>query len=130
MNEAAVFDDNGKWSKLNTYFAITVMGEYKLGGFQLAILLYIVGNYNRNFFSYKAQKGCKVSYTELANKCNCPTATIKKAIKVLLEEELIIRINSEERKGRKSYCYIPNTANLKSITKRYLQNVSEDKDNE
>lgn len=126
----AVFDDNGKWSKANIYFEMAIMSKYKLGGFQLAILSYIVNSYDRLTLCYKPSKGCSVSYSELAQRCNCPEVTIRKAIKILLDEGLIIRKNEQERKGRKSYCYIPNVEKLKEITNEYLQYNPEDKNNE
>lgn len=130
MNNVTVFNDGLKWSKVNTPLAIAVISEYKLGGIQLAILLYIIDNYNRDVFSYKQQKGCKVSYTELAHKCSCPTITAKKNIQTLLEKKLIICANSEERKGRKSYCYVPNVEKLNGMLEDYLQAHPEDKNNE
>ena len=125
-----VFNDNGKWSKSNIYFEMAVMSKYKLGGFQLAILSYIVNSYNRAVLSYKPMKGCNVSYLELARRCNCPEVTAKKAIKVLLDEKLIEQTNRQERQGRKSYCYVPNVKKLNKITDEYLKDIPEDKHNE
>ncbi len=126
----AVFNNDGKWSKGNIYFDIAIMSIYKLGGFQLAILSYIVNSYNREVFSYREQKACKISYSDLVKRCNCAEKTVRNAIQVLLDEQLIKCINSNTRRGRNSYYYIPNETKINQITNDYLADLPEDKENE
>lgn len=112
MNDT-VFFDNGKWCKTNTCLPFAIISMYKLGGFQLAVLLYIINEYNRIVFSCKPEKGCKVTYDELADMCRCSKVNACKTIKTLLEKELIICTNLKSRKGRASFCYIPNVDEIK-----------------
>lgn len=126
MNQTGIFKEGGKWTKTNTFLSLALLGKYNLGECGHGILIYIVSEYNRCAFSYKPLKGLKMSYTELAEKCNRSTATIKKAVKILLDEQLITITNRGERKGRTKYCYIPNVEKLNKVVNDYL----EDTDNE
>ena len=126
MNEA-VFSDVGKWSKRNICFEVAILSKYKLGGFQLALLSYIVGYYDKEKLSYsKGETGVSLSYDEIAGKLNTNKDTARQSIKKLIEMQLILQLN--KRKGRAKCKYMPNVTELKKCVSEYLKNNLEDKE--
>lgn len=121
-----IFSEKGTWGKVNSFFGFAVMSKYKLGGYSLAILYYIVAEYNKAKFSTSIEE-YKISLTfdDLANKENTYISTIQKAIKLLLKHELIKKANSP--KGRTQTLYTPNVKLLNELTNEYLKYNPNDK---
>lgn len=126
MSKPAVFSDKGNWGKINSFFGLAVMAEYRLGGFPLAILFYIVGEYNKIIFSAPLDDyRVPLTFGDLANKGNTNISTIQQAIGVLLEFELIIKVNIP--KGRAKTLYLPNAKLLNELTEEHLKHNPNDR---
>lgn len=126
--DKAVLDEKETWCKMNTEFPLIIMGEGKhgLSGYQLAILLYIVGRYNKQCNTYQGQTECAVSYTDIQKCGGGSTRNAQKAISVLLERKYIIRTNEDERRGRAKSSYKPNAKLLNNIAARYYKSKEND----
>lgn len=125
--EKPVFNDNGKWSKGNVYLSMALSSKYRLSGNHLAVLLYIISEYNRKVFSYKteAETGVSVSYDDLQCYLNSSEKTPKNVIKALLEWKLINCENLKQRDGKAKYQYKPNVKLLNKILNDYLEDFPE-----
>ena len=115
-----VFSDKGTWGKINSFFGLAVVSDCRLGAFPLAVLYYIVSEYNKIIYS-EPTKDCKIPLTfgDLANKGNTNISTMQKAIGALLEEKMIKKVNVP--KGRAQTLYIPNVRQLKKLVDDYLE---------
>ena len=122
-----IFSDKGTWGKVNSFFGLAVMAKYsRVGGFSLAILYYIVGEYNKMVYSASIEDyKIPLTFDDLANKGNTHISTIQKAIKLLLKHELIKKANVP--KGRTQTLYIPNVKLLNELTNEYLKYNPNDK---
>lgn len=121
-----IFSEKGTWGKINSFFGFAVMSKYNLGGFSLAILSYIVGEYNKKVYSASIEDyKIPLTFDDLANKGNTHNSTIQKAIKLLLKHELIKKANNP--KGRTQTLYIPNVKLLNELTNEYLKYNPNDK---
>lgn len=126
MNNA-VFCEKGKWSKCNTFLPVAIMGEYKLGGFQLALLLYIIACYDKEILTFhKKDIWVSLSYEDIAHKLNTNKDTAKKTIKRLIELKLVKQIDI--RNGRTKSKYIPNEELIRSMMDKYLNDCGDDKE--
>lgn len=123
----SIFSDKGTWGKINSFFGFAVMAKFnRLGGYSLAILSYIVGEYNKRVYSASIEDyKIPLTFDELANKGNTYNSTIQKAIKLLLKHELIKKANNP--KGRTQTLYIPNVKLLNELTNEYLKHNPNDK---
>lgn len=118
-----IFADNGTWGKINSFCAIAIISKHPLGGIQLAILIYMIGEYNKKVFSYK-DASLSFSYSDIATKCNSGTDTVKKAIKKLIDLKLIKR--QTINKGRLKCTYTLNEKEINKLLKEHLKYNSED----
>lgn len=112
------------------FFEVAIIADYNLGQVGLAVLSLIVKMYTRNVTIDKAcEKDVVIyySYEDIAKRtCRSKTGVIK-AIKILLDEELIKRTNNGVRSGRGKYGYIPNHTKFNEILEKYLDEFPEDK---
>lgn len=121
-NDEVVFDGRGHWGKMNSYFDLAIVSQYKIGGFPLAILHYIVAEYNR--IKYSSTSGeIALSLSDIADKANVGIDTARQAINTLLRESLIVR---ETRKGRVKSRYKPNVELLNNVVDEYLDKNPDD----
>lgn len=126
MNKA-VFNENSKWSKINTCLMYAITREYLLGSCQFTLLIHIITEYDRQVLTYcKGEIGVSLSYDDIAKKLNTSKDTAKQAAKKLIDLDLIKRIN--DRAGRAKYKYIPNVQLLKELMNNYLKDCPEDKE--
>ena len=115
-NDEVVFGDRGHWGKMNSYFDLAIVSQYKIGGFPLAILHYIVAEYNRIKYS-GASDEIALSLGDIADKANVGIDTAKQAINTLLGNSFIVR---ERRKGRVKSRYKPNVELINTVLDDYL----------
>lgn len=121
-----IFSDKGTWGKVNSFFGLAVMSNFRLGGFSLAILYYIVSEYNKMVYSTSIENyKIPLTFKDLKYKANTNVSTIQKAISLLLECELIKKANNP--KGRTQTLYIPNVKLLNELTNEYLKYNPNDK---
>lgn len=121
-----VFSEKGSWGKVNSFFGLAVVAKCRLGGFPLALLCYIVGEYNKGCYSapYEDIK-IPLTYQDAANKGNTYVSTMQEAIKVLLDEKLIEKANCP--KGRAKTLFIPNETLLNKWSDEYIEHNPDDK---
>lgn len=121
-----IYTDRAKWSKRVTCLAPAIVSEYKLGGFQLAILDYIISEYNRQIYTLEKNVGVALSYEDVCRKLNVERDTAKYSMQSLLQKELIIKTG--DRKGRAKTTYKPNIELLNKLLDEYLKyNIEDEK---
>ena len=74
------------------------MSKYKLGGFQLAILLYIIYEYNRQIYTHEKNIGVALSYDDICRMLNVQRSTVQQIMKALCDEKLIFKRTGKGRK--------------------------------
>lgn len=121
-----IFSDKAKWSKVNSCLCPAIVSKYKLGGFQLAILFYIISEYDRQIYTNGKCDGVALSYGDVGRKLNVTIDTAKYCLRTLLQEKLIIK-KTGDRRGRSKTIFKPNQELLNKLTKGYLQRNTEDK---
>ena len=131
-NESKRAEFNKEWGYAfsHPFFEIAVCGAYKLGQVGAAILSFIVKMYTRNVAIDKmCEKDVTVyySYEDIAKRTRISKNGVIKAIKILVDEELIERTNNGVRSGRGKYGYVPNHTKLNKIMEEYLDEFPEDK---
>lgn len=131
-NESKRAEFNKEWGFAfsHPYFEVAITMDYDLGQVGLAVLALIVKMYTRNVAIDKAcEKDVVVyySYEDIAKRTRRSKTGIIKAIKILLDEELIKRTNNGVRSGRGKYGYIPNHTKFNEILEKYLDEFPEDK---
>ncbi len=131
-NESKRAEFNKEWGFAfsHPYFEVAITEEYNLGQVGLAILALIVKMYRRNATIDKAQEkdiAVYYSYDDIAKRTRRTKRGVIKAIKILLDEELIQCVNNATRSGRGKYGYIPNHTKFNEILGRYLDEFPEDK---
>lgn len=112
------------------FFEVAITADYDLGQVGLAVLSLIVKMYTRNVAIDKAcEKDVVIyySYEDIAKRTRRSKTGVIKAIKILLDEELIKRTNNGVRSGRGKYGYIPNQTKFNEILEKYLDEFPEDK---
>ena len=92
------------------------MSKYKLGGFQLAILLYIIYEYNRQIYTHEKNIGVALSYDDICRMLNVQRSTVQQIMKALCDEKLIFKRTG---KGRKKTLYKPNKELLYKLLNEY-----------
>lgn len=131
-NESKRSEFNKEWGYAfsHPYFEVAITAAYDLGQVGLAILSLIVKMYRRNATIDSAQEkdiAVYYSYDDIVKRTRRSKNGVIKAIKILLEEELIIRTNNNVRSGRSKYGYAPNHTKFNKILKKYLDEFPEDK---
>ena len=92
---------------------ITVVArKFVLSQLDIVLFIDIAGQYDS-----RRQREYDCSYGDLANKHDRSIDAIRDSIKRLCNKELIQRIG--ERKGRKTYSYIPNVELLHGLLREY-----------
>lgn len=62
-----------------------------------------------------------MSYGELAEKLDADPSSVRRALRKLVDERLIIISNAGERAGRSKYAYTPDVERIQSELKKYLE---------
>lgn len=127
-NPPLLFDDKGRWTKVNYYEMIAIYSVYKLSTIEVLVLQYVYGYCDRqaNMIHQTSAPVCPLSYSSMASKLCCSLAQSKKSIKHLLELKLMECVS--KGKGHKRSCYAPNYKLVRKLKKQYLEEVEEDRD--
>lgn len=131
-NESKRAEFNKEWGYacIPHHLDVAVGYLYTLGDIGYIVLSLIVKMYTRNVAMDKAcEKDVTVyySYEDIMKRTRRSKNGVIKAIKILLDEELIICTNNNVRSGRGKLGYIPNLEKLNEIMEKYYEKFPEDK---
>ena len=121
--QRSIFLEGVRWCKHNVCLSTAIISAYpQLSARELALLIYIASWSER-------EKACQSEYTDIALSYNDIQTILKlkyptqaaRIVKRLVNLELIIVNNSNDRKGRARSVYLPNVNKIRSAISEYLK---------
>lgn len=131
-NKRPIFVEGGRWCKHNVCQSVAILSAFpNLSARELALLDYIVSWSEREKVLGKDEIDLALSYEDVQIIFNIPASnktSAKRILQNLCDIGLISKVNTDKRKGRSKYVYLPDTTKIRNAIKKHLQRNDCDKE--